>query len=115
MWETSGHSRALSRIGAEKKAAAACLDCHLAEGFRAQRRGKNLEPDQLRSLSSLTCTTCHDPATDTHPYFHTSWLKILKSYVIFVTSRMQLSKAKERRESKKQEVFIPPYPAFPVT
>jgi predicted CXXCH cytochrome family protein len=68
MWETSGHSKALSRIANNSRATADCFGCHSAEGFAAKRQGKKLDIGMKEGFHSLSCTTCHDPGSKINPH-----------------------------------------------
>jgi hypothetical protein len=67
MWAVSPHSKALSLIADNARAAADCYGCHSAEGFAAKLQGKKVDVSQKGAFNTLTCVACHDPHDSENP------------------------------------------------
>jgi predicted CXXCH cytochrome family protein len=67
MWGASVHSKALSLIIKNERAAADCYGCHSAEGFAAKLQGKKIDITQKESFNTLSCVACHDAHNSDNP------------------------------------------------
>jgi predicted CXXCH cytochrome family protein len=67
MWAASPHSKALSLVINNDRAAADCYGCHSAEGFAAKLQGKKVDLSLKGSFNTLSCVACHDPHNSANP------------------------------------------------
>ena len=67
MWETTRHSKAISRIVDTPAAGADCFGCHTAEGFAAKLQGNKVDPANKGSFHTISCVACHKPGSKDNP------------------------------------------------